>query len=397
MKDRIGFWILILLMCFNFFNFVYNPLPGSFSKLAILGIGMIPLITMHNQNIPFKRAFIISFIFLILSCISGYIYRGQSIIHSFIASCVIYGFYSYFAFWKYKLTLLECEKILAYLSIAYSIAYIVQYAIYPTLLFDTQAMSEDANNSRLRIQGTALASIGFCYFFNKSLLLKKRLFVISAIICALPLLLMGFRTIMGAMALSSLYVLIKIKGLSFKLVLPVLFILTAFFIFLQTDNGIAMMNGVIERQETDNFDNEDYVRILGLNYYMNDHFKSFIEMLLGSGMYYEGSSCEVLQESLEAYGIRWNDWGILGLSFYNGIFCVLPLLFCLVKCLFIKINDDNLYLHSWIIFMLLCSITTAEFLRQGNSVIIALAIYMTIKQKEFNTNEESYNSYNSCL
>lgn len=41
---------------------------------------------------------------------------------------------------------------------------------------------------------------------------------------------------------------------------------------------------MIERNATDNFSNDDYVRIVNFNYFINEHFNNTIEWLLGTGI-----------------------------------------------------------------------------------------------------------------
>lgn len=67
------------------------------------------------------------------------------------------------------------------------------------------------------------------------------------------------------------------------------------------------------------------------------------------------------------------------------------LLYCTIVCALKKTNKEYVYLNAWMIYMLLCSITTAEFLRQGNTIIWALAAYLIIKN-----NLERKNGNNIC-
>lgn len=362
------------------------------SKLFILIFAIIPMFG-YKDKIPLKKTMFIMLFFLIMSCLMGYIYWNQNIIQTFTASFVIYSTFWYFFFWKTNLNLKLAEKILTYLALIYSISYLIQWLIFPTLIFETQAMSENILNTRLRLQGTALASIGFFLFFNKILLKWNIRNVLSSLLCFLPIVLMGFRTMLVALIICIAILTIKIKGLNNKLLLPLFILLSIGIVLVNTKYGQNILEDIQARQETDNFQNEDYVRIIGLNYYLHDHFHNFTEQILGCGMYYSGSNGEKLQEQLDPNGIKWNDWGLLGLSFYSGFITIAILLYCTIVCAFKKTNKECIYLNVWMIYMLLCSITTAEFLRQGNTIIWALAAYLIIKNSSCKKNDNNICNY----
>lgn len=196
-----------------------------------------------------------------------------------------------------------------------------------------------------------------------------------------------------ALIICIVFLTIKIKGFNHKLLLPLLALVSIGIILINTKYGQNVIGDIQTRQETDNFQNEDYARIIGLNYYLHDHFHNVTEQILGCGMYYSGSEGEKLQEQLDPYGIKWNDWGILGLSFYSGFITIAILLYCTIACALKRTNKECIYLNTWMIYMLLCSITTAEFLRQGNTIIWALVAYMIIKTNQINRNGKNICNY----
>lgn len=387
------FWIIILLICFQFFRCLYIPVSNTVSKLFIVIFAIIPMFFYFKKSVPLKKAMFMMLAFLMASCVMGYIYWNQNFIQTFLASFVIYSVFWYFFFWKTKLDLKLAEKVLTYMALIYSISYIIQWIIFPILIFDTQAMSENIFNTRLRLQGTALASIGFCLFYNKILLKWNMKNAIFCLLCFLPIALMGFRTMLVALIICIVFLTIKIKGFNHKLLLPLLALVSIGIILINTKYGQNVIGDIQTRQETDNFQNEDYARIIGLNYYLHDHFHNVTEQILGCGMYYSGSEGEKLQEQLDPYGIKWNDWGILGLSFYSGFITIAILLYCTIACALKRTNKECIYLNTWMIYMLLCSITTAEFLRQGNTIIWALVAYMIIKTNQINRNGKNICNY----
>lgn len=391
--QRKYFWVTILLICFQFFGCLYIPISNTVSKLFIVVFAIIPMLFYYQKSVPLKKPMFTMLLFLIASCIMGHIYWNQGIIQTFLASFVIYSAYWYFFFWKAELDLKLAEKVIIFMALIYSISYIIQWLIYPILIFDTQAMSENVFNTRLRLQGTALASIGFCLFYNKVLLKWNIKNAIFCFLCFLPIALMGFRTMLVALIICIIFLTFKIKGFNKKLLLPLLIIASLGILLINTKYGQNTIGDIQNRQETDNFNNQDYVRMIGLDYYLNDHFHNTTEQILGCGMYYSGSEGEKRQEMIDPYGIKWNDWGILGLSFYSGFITIVILLYCTILCALKRTNKKYIYLNTWMVYMLLCSITTAEFLRQGNTIIWALVAYMIVKVNLINKNDKNICNY----
>lgn len=74
---------------------------------------------------------------------------------------------------------------------------------------------------------------------------------------------------------------------------------------------------MMERQESDQtFGNKDYIRYATLFHYYGNHYKSAVEMFLGSGLCNRALrtsySLEIVRN--ESYGLHYYDWGLLGIS-----------------------------------------------------------------------------------
>ena len=122
------------------------------------------------------------------------------------------------------------------------------------------------------------------------------------------------------------------------------------------------------------------MRIIQWDYYMNHFFKSPIEQLFGAG----------LPRKTSAYGqwfenqLKFVDWGLIGQSWMLGIITVVGVVMFAVKAIRIKVSPLYKYISLWYIFLLLSSVTNYEFVRNGNFLVHAMALYVVeLAYKEY--------------
>ena len=235
--------------------------------------------------------------------------------------------------------------------------------------------------ARFHMIGSGLASLSIFLGVNQFLSHKRKLYLLLSISGIFVLLLMAFRTMVVLSLLFVVLELFLVKGV--KKSTFVYFIL--FGVLLLVTLQIPVVADKIEYmwekqfgQGTEHsFSNKEYIRWVTLAYYYNDHFHDSLEMFLGSGYpVVNGSYYKNIETSLWSIGIFWMDWGILGLSWMIGIPAVLSMLYYSFKVYKIKSDQAFFFLPIWFLYMILSSITTAEFFRQGNFIIQALCLYL---------------------
>ena len=139
---------------------------------------------------------------------------------------------------------------------------------------------------------------------------------------------------------------------------------------------------MMERQESDQtFGNKDYIRYATLFHYYGNHYKSAVEVFLGSGLCNRALrtsySLEIVRN--ESYGLHYYDWGLLGISWMTGVLSLIGMLWWSLKAAFAKLPKKYLYLSVWFGYILTCAFTSAEFVRQGCFLIQAICLYLIYK------------------
>ena len=141
----------------------------------------------------------------------------------------------------------------------------------------------------------------------------------------------------------------------------------------------------VEADQT--FANDDYVRVVGFKYFLSDHFSSPIEWFLGSGIPYRVTNSEYAQyyKRLESIGLHYYDWGILGISWMTGVLSLIAMIWWPIRAFFCKVPIQYKYLSCWLIMLLGCGFTSAEFIRPGAFIIQGAVLYLisiVVEQKQ---------------
>lgn len=372
-------YIIIIFISLLLTNFLgATSLPNT--PLLIL---LVPFVVLELNNRSIFSGYIIAIIIgLIISMVSCYYYRDQSVFDTFRGSANFFYIMFYFMIRRINPSLAQMEKALLILAVIFSLSYIVQYIIYPTVIF-SGAKDEFTDDIRIRLGAQGLGSLGYFFGLNKFLTWKKVNYLLLSILCFCVILLMGFRTMLAGLAIFTLIMIIRVYGFSWKIVFYGILATGVFVVILQLPAFSEKMNFMFERQEADNFNNSDYIRIVGLQYFTQDHFKNIGEFILGSGMPFEGTKYGNYMNSLTESGIYYVDWGLLGLSWIIGIFPVIVMILYSVKTYRIKVKKEYYYIGIWFLYLVVTSITTMEFYRHGNFVVQAIALFMVGKMFEY--------------
>lgn len=397
MSKKIVSIIFLLLLFLRFLGLKLLPIKPSFWDYPLL----ILLITLVIGSIKLKGIYaklIVSYVgFVILSCIFSAFYHSQNIVIVFFHTYHYIPMLIFFYFMKEKITFKEAERILIIISLTCCLCYIIQWLIYPTILFENAeskwTVSED--EYRARIPGSICCYCLFLYGFNKYLHEKRLINLVYSLLGFLPIIIMGFRSLV-ALSVASFFLMIPFVLKSTRKTLFYSFVGVGLaFVALQTPIVQSKLKEMDKRnQNQQTFANEDYVRYLSFDYYWNLPFHTPIEHVVGGGLPADTSSkySKIISKG-QLYHFYWNDLGLIGLSMFIGIPAVMMLvLMCLVGIW--KCKDPKLqYIRFTLFIELSASIfTSAELYRKGNLLMLALFLYIDyrfrreLKMKEVQQN-----------
>lgn len=345
---------------------------------------LIPFIFLEIRNKSiYKNYFLVIIIGLIISWISCYYFRGQSISNSIIASANIFYISYYFMLKKINLSVSKMEDAIFVLTVLFCICYIIQYIVYPFAIF-SGGVVEYEEDIRIRMAGQAFASLGYFFGLNKYFTKKNNnvFYLLLAILSFSIIFLMGFRTMIVGIIICSSLMIIKINGFSWKVIFYSLLLVLIFILSINIPVFAEIFNHMVERNQNAIFTNRDYIRILQFQYFTQEHFTNGWEYISGSGLPRIGLNPSTYgQQILDLYdkGIVWADWGLIGFSWMIGIITVIAMLGYALKAYVLKIPPSYYYLSIWFLYLILVSFTTKEFFRDGAFVVQAIALFIIEK------------------
>jgi hypothetical protein len=356
---------------------------------TILLSSLFPFIIMEiGKESVFKPYIIVVLIGLFFNMISCYYFREQSIFDSFKASVIFYYIMFYFMLRIINSSIDQMESSLFILVIILCGCYIVQYLIYPRVIF-SGAEEEYFDDVRIRLVGQSFSSLGYFFGLNNLLIGKRKISnLFLTLLCFGVILLMGFRTMSAGILFFTFILLIRVYGFSWKNFAIGLLSVGIFIAIIQLPVFADKINYMLQKQETQNLSNPNYIRVIQFQYFTQYHFHNILEYILGSGIPFEGTNYSKYMSSLNNEGIFAEDWGLLGLSWLIGIIPVTFMIFYSIKAFILKVDKQYYYIGIWFLYLVTTSITTAEFFRPGNFVVQAIALYMV---------ERLYQTYKQSL
>ena len=379
--------ILILLIFSNFYGLTTFPIM----LLLILMLIYCKQCILSPPKYA-KKIFYFT-LFVAISSIPAYLFRGQPILASLRASTGYFLIFIFFLFLKLKINKQTTEKTIIIFGTLTSTIYIIQFILLQKGIVFLQVQEnaiELATDARFRIACSASIFLAYFCALNKYLIYKNKKYLIILFITFLPIIIQAFRAQIAALIVFTIimiYVFWK-KGL-FKINRIVFLLIPSIYLLLQIPIVKEKLEYMMDKQtnSTQTFADDDYIRWKALNFFSSEYLKSPVEYIAGSGIPHQGTFKKEM-ENIITEGLFYQDIGLIGAAFIIGPISILFLIYLFLKPLsFIKSNNiQNLYICIYFLFMLSISFTNAEILRDGNFLIHAIAFYISYlcyKEKKY--------------
>lgn len=374
---KVLLYILAFLFCFRFMGII--EIPPKIILCLILFLSIINF----KRGLEFNKYIYWLFFFLLLNFFSCWYFNDQEIFDTFIASSSFLNLLLFWFFYGWKLDIVQWEKYIWWICLCFGICFIIQYLAFPTIIFGGQIRTESVEQ-RIAIYGQGLASFSVIYGMNKYLISRNIKYVIIIFTGLFAVFGCGYRTMLLALIVSILILLYRLK-ISLKSIIPFICIILFLFLFVNSVDLVQeQLTNMINRQEQlegGGFEND--IRYINLIYRYTSYFESPVEMILGSGMPFEGTKYYIDNYNLEyIIGYYFSDWGLIGLSWMIGIPAVTVMIVYSIQIFKTKVPKEYLYIGIYFFNILISSITTHEFYIFHNYVVQAILFCLFTKVLE---------------
>ena len=383
-----------LLLSFLFLVFFWGI--SFFQKGFFIWFGFFIMIystyRTYDKKDRFERTIVYYCIFVFLSCIYSWLFNHQPLRLALAYSYHFFGVLFYFVVKRYSPSINESIKFLKIIMILTTICYLIQWIIYPTVIFNGSMSEFDITDNffRMRFYCSFLFYLLFLYGINKYVQNHKLIYLAYSAAGLLPIIIMAFRSLIAMTFFSMVLTVIAITKRNATSYIKYI-ILGSILVYasLQVPMVQEKMDEMTSRKESEQtFSNDDYIRNLALAYYTTEFSENISMWVLGGGHPQIGvddspknNYQRIFSEGFSLY-MFWNDLGLIGLSFIIGIVSVLLLIFLCIKTMYDCKFEELQFIRFGIFCVLIATIITSmELYRNGNLVVLGLLFYIVHLKK----------------
>lgn len=412
--------VLFILLVTEFFHLrIIVPILNKFisdSKALLVYIFLFIVLTKWNQLQLSKQEKNITLVLTmsaVINILSCFLIRGQSVLISLQAwlPLLVILFYVTIKSWNYSVK--ELEKSLFVVYIIVLISYITQYLLYVTngtfIFFTENSEYSYEYHVRVRLFSDAILFLGMLFSLNKFLLLKQPKMLILYLLGVVMIFMQGYLTLFVGTVIASIFMLYKVLSVSKRIIYQLCLFAIVFFSFSQIPAIQEKWDETIERHEIDNFDNEDYARVLDYGYFLSDsHYETPIEYVTGTGLpifrfindngikYIDNKSVKSdysnYMGNLAADSHMFTvDMGLVGLAVVAGIPFTLMLLILLIL-LVLRSSSNYCYLGGYSIICLSGFFTNGLIYKGHSMIFFALVLVLFTTSLDSNISHLEYES-----
>ena len=371
--------IIIILCSTSFYNLSFL---GVFQKaFMVLGIGLIVLFLVihlvYAKSVSVKKRFS-WMIYLILfsfftSMFMAYYTRGQTLMQSAIAQIAILYYLMYFLLHHLKIPLKTIEKIIVIYGVVHFVLYLVQFFMFPTIIFDAYIL-KDRGTVRIYLAGGDYLML--CFFMAAMAYFKTNRikYLIMVLLAYSIFVLLGGRQTMIILAFVFILFLLTSKKVRSRLVISALVALCVFLVlYLFKD----IFNALHTQSIRNLAEGGQYVRLRAMRFFLTDFFISPLAYVFGNGAPNGDSSYgNEIMSYIRSQGYYLGDIGLIGNYAMYGMFFLVGVLGICIKAIRIKIQDDIKYIRYAFIAISISLITGGGFANPDFICFTMIVLYM---------------------
>ncbi len=383
--------ILILISSAYFFRLVF--IPRQLILLSQFGITVLMFVVIVIQEVygksemikqNFKYPILLIFAGVFLSMLIAQAYHNQNYLLTVWAQRFMYYYLFYFFLHILKPEIKDLEKIILFLGIGYAIAYLIQYAVYPTAIFDVR-QEADRGTIRIFIPGSSFMGLSLYMGLQRFYTQNKLRYIFMVIMFLSIYILTGTRYALSVTVLVVIISLLFSKVIRSRYLIYFLFLISLipiYFIFQD------IFIGLLEVSEKQSENIESDIRIRAATFFLTDFFPNTLAYFFGNGQDHMGSIYGMRVNAYKIYhGFFQSDVGFIGDFSKFGIFFGIGALWLLFKAWKAPVSQEYYYVKFRILSYILVLPVAGFF--SSSSAIVVLCVIMYIIDKSIHEKNQN--------
>lgn len=356
----------------------------TYSTLAIFIILTLQIKNLHKEFIYYS--ILILSICQLLSAYNAYIFKGQSLSVSLLATMQSFAYILYIPLCKSQLNIRKLEKIIQIFAVGYLLCSLFNH-LSPIPLFGSADLGDDRGGTRFRLVGIYWVIFFLFLKINKYAINGKNKDLWWIILSACGILLSLTRQDILVSALLGYFLFLFKTKPAKKIIFLIISATFAIFILPQ----IKIVDALIQKSIQDKDAQEEYdnIRIVAASYFLFGYPRNTQQILFGVGIPAFGKSqygieYEYEQESLRVFR---EDVGYCGFYYNHGLIATVLLIAVFIRVLYLKVPDEYIYLKFFSGAFLLLNIASAPSQVNLSIIPFIIMLYMSITVHNNNKNQ----------
>jgi hypothetical protein len=286
--------------------------------------------------------------------------------------------YMYFFFFYYFLHILrirpeEIEQLIIIMAIAWLALFIIQYVIYPRVIFDTRITAE-RGTVRIFVPGGSFASLMYFYFLLYYFREKKARYLIFCFIFLMIPILQGTRSSILTLLLGTSIFILFSRQVTSKLSIFFLMgvsLVIVFFLFQDIFMNLIQVSEHQAAQETED------IRVRSAKFFLTDFYPNKINYIIGNGEGHmmSGYGMRIMYYKIN-YGFYQSDIGIIGAYTKYGVLYIIAIFLMMRKIFVTRIEPRYMYIKYYSVLLTFGIIMGQPFIAPHSIVTIVATLYL---------------------
>ena len=382
---KLGLVILVIGCAVSFYRIVFlsedmiymiQALILAFMVLTILFQIIYWKIDVDKHH--FTTPVLLVFLGVLFSMIMAYSSHNQGFGVSLWAQRFMYFYFFYFFLHILKVPHRQLEKIIFAFGVAYAAAFLIQYIIYPTVLFDVR-LDPSRGTVRIFLPGYSFMLLAIFMSLEKIFYTNSLKSGAFMLLFLTVIFLSGTRQSIANIAFISLMALLFSKKIKSKYLIYFIAFMAAiavYFLF----KDIIMNLITLSQEQTQN--TGGIKRLQTIRFFMTEFFPNDLAYVTGNGEAHQWSPFGVRVQNYKIrYGFYQSDIGFIGEYTKYGAFFALGVILLLIKALRQRLPQHMLYIKLFLFSSLITMPFGGIFSQPYSIVTFCLLLYLIDKHK----------------
>lgn len=357
----------------------------AWDKLSPLIFFSIFVISMSLRPMPsckknFMGPLMVFYLGVIFALLSGMLFWKQDfpnlILYISKGELLLAG--TYFALHNISPSPKKIKQMLLIFTLITTALFLLQNVLSSTHIFGILSDDVRGTEVRVRIAGSLLITLAALFSFNQYLIGHYRyLFIYLASI--ITIFMQGFRTNLFAIGVSSIFMLFATRKSHSRAPTRTILIIFSIIGLGASPIGSKYINSFVDLsvdQLKENNSTEN-IRLQELKFFYSIDQRPIPQIIFGTGFPAGLTPDAKYYSAVESdLGYYRNDLGLLGYFLFAGITTIAGIALIFSKALSTQLPPDSLYLKTLFLYLILTSLTTAEFWRFGSFFVQGCVLYL---------------------